>query len=361
MSAKSATAEKNSTTKEATTRSPAHAAHTPESSSNAFDFSMAQQSAGNLAVQLLFRSGVLQAKLTVSQPGDTDEEEADRVAGCIMRMPDPASTEPCPAWSAGAQPCPECPEQPPSQVQRKANGTAGPHQPSVASHVIGNLGAGHPLDKSTRAFFDPRFGYDFSQVRVHTDDQAAQSARRMQARAFTTGQDVVFGAGEFAPHTTKGRALLAHELAHTIQQSMSSRANANHELEVSPPEQASELEVETTVNVVGGVSRSSVATQHSVPVQLHRVSKPVIQRAWYDVFVEGAEWVGGKIEAGAEATWEGAQWVGGKIYQGGRWVLNTAEDKLKAAWQCTKRVGSSLLAPISLDIFNPPARFCWRK
>lgn len=74
------------------------------------------------------------------------------------------------------------------------------------------------LDGATRAFFEPRFGADLGQVRVHDDARAAQLARGVNARAFTVGRDIVFGAGEYAPGTAQGRRLIAHELAHTFQQ-----------------------------------------------------------------------------------------------------------------------------------------------
>ena len=80
---------------------------------------------------------------------------------------------------------------------------------------------GQPLDVDTRAFFEPRFGHDFSGVRVHTDTKAEESARAVRALAYTVGRDVVFGAGQYAPAASDGRRLLAHELAHTIQQSQS--------------------------------------------------------------------------------------------------------------------------------------------
>lgn len=79
-------------------------------------------------------------------------------------------------------------------------------------------GHGQPLSESVRAFFEPRFGYNFSQVRAHTDAEAAQSARAVNARAFTVGRDIIFGTGEFAPTTQAGKVLLAHELTHVLQQ-----------------------------------------------------------------------------------------------------------------------------------------------
>lgn len=77
---------------------------------------------------------------------------------------------------------------------------------------------GQPLDTSTRSFMEPRFGYDFSAVRVHTDARAAESARAVGAQAYTCGKRLVFDSGQYAPHTLDGRELLAHELAHAVQQ-----------------------------------------------------------------------------------------------------------------------------------------------
>jgi Domain of unknown function (DUF4157) len=78
---------------------------------------------------------------------------------------------------------------------------------------------GQPLDAAIRAYMEPRFGHDFSKVRVHSDARAAESARAVHARACTVGYDIVMGAGQFAPGTPAGQRLLAHELAHVVQQS----------------------------------------------------------------------------------------------------------------------------------------------
>jgi hypothetical protein len=77
---------------------------------------------------------------------------------------------------------------------------------------------GRPLDAETRASMDARFGHDFTKVRVHDDAEAAASAHDIGARAYTVGDDIVFGAGGFAPHTPDGQRLLAHELTHVVQQ-----------------------------------------------------------------------------------------------------------------------------------------------
>jgi outer membrane protein OmpA-like peptidoglycan-associated protein len=192
----------------------------------AFDVAMAPQMAGNLAVQQLFRAGAIQAKLAISQPGDPDEEEADRVADQVMRMakPTPISSSPgtiqrkCAACEAGGATCPKCEEE--EKLQRKEKpGHAPQTTPAIHSQIAALRGGGQPLPPSVRAFFEPRFGADFSQVRVHTDAAAQQSAQDVNANAYTAGQNIVFGTGRFAPETQEGRRLLAHELTHVVQQS----------------------------------------------------------------------------------------------------------------------------------------------
>ncbi len=94
-------------------------------------------------------------------------------------------------------------------------------RPSISSSLDKGLSdnSGQPLDAGTRAFMEPRFGHDFSGIRVYTDQRAADSAQSMNALAYTVGQDVVFGAGQYTPSTCQGQRLLAHELAHIVQQS----------------------------------------------------------------------------------------------------------------------------------------------
>jgi len=91
--------------------------------------------------------------------------------------------------------------------------------PSLESKIQSLKGGGQPLSENDRTFFEPRFSYDFSQVRLHSDVQAAESARALNAKAYTQGQDVVFGAGQYALGTSEGRRLMAHELTHVLQQS----------------------------------------------------------------------------------------------------------------------------------------------
>lgn len=274
-----------------------------------------QQTLGNQTVQRLLQAKVVQAKLKIGQPGDKYEQEADRVAEQVMRMPEPKTSQR--ATVGGQAPdmriqrlCPECEEevhrQPMEeeeeeetlqtkpladqitplvqrqiepeeeeeeeeeaslqakladgallqrqekepeeeeeepiqtklakgvQVQRREEEPEKEEEEPIQTKRIDNQtprgrsdladqirslkGSGQPLPQSTCDFFEPRFGHDFGQIRVHTDDQAAETARAVNARAFTVGRDVVFGAGQYKPGTEAGRQLIAHELTHTIQQ-----------------------------------------------------------------------------------------------------------------------------------------------
>jgi hypothetical protein len=95
---------------------------------------------------------------------------------------------------------------------------AGNASESVGSYLSTANGSGQPLSPVLRAYFEPRFGRDFSDVRIHTNHRAADSARSIDANAYTMGTNIVFGRGQHAPNTTTGRRLLAHELAHVVQQ-----------------------------------------------------------------------------------------------------------------------------------------------
>ncbi len=169
----------------------------------------------------------VQAKLTISQPGDRYEQEADRVADRVMAMPDPAGRQPEEEEEASAkllQRQPEEEEEEEETVSPKAQPGGVPQvAPEVAANIHSLRGGGRPLSPDTRAFFEPRFGHEFSRVRVHNDSKAADTATAVQAKAFTVGRDIVFGGGQYVPDSQGGRRLLAHELAHVVQQTNASR------------------------------------------------------------------------------------------------------------------------------------------
>ena len=152
----------------------------------------------------------LQSKLTVSKPADRFEQEADSVAGRAMESP-------APAFSAAQRGINGEPTQP-----KTTEGAGISNAPPVVDR--GLRAPGTPLDASTRAFMEPRFGHNFSQVRIHTSNAAELSARRLGARAYTLGQHLVFDAGQFAPGTSAGRSLIAHELTHVVQQASAGNA-----------------------------------------------------------------------------------------------------------------------------------------
>jgi len=170
-----------------------------------------------------------QPKLTVNTPGDAHEQEADRVADQVMRMRQGdapiVQRMPLTPVSGIMRKCAGCEEKEKEGVQRKETGdgdASGKAAPSVVSDVLSS-GSGRPMESGTRQFMESRFGQDFSQVRVHTDSRAAESASAIQARAYTSGRDVVFGSGEYQPGSTEGQRLLAHELVHVGQQGGGSR------------------------------------------------------------------------------------------------------------------------------------------
>lgn len=130
--------------------------------------------------------------------------------------------------------------------------------PSVVHEVLNS--PGQPLDVATRSFFEPRFHHDFSRVRVHTDALAAESARAVGAQAYTVGTDLAFAVGQFAPETSAGRRLLAHELAHTMQQN--SAFGLQGKFEISLPNDSSEAEADTIAeSIIDGKGRVQPATQ----------------------------------------------------------------------------------------------------
>jgi len=162
----------------------------------------------------------IQPKLAIGEPGDAFEQEADRVADQVMRMPDPlvnASSAPPRVQRKYAA----CEEEKKTKLHAKRDhsraSAATATAPSIVHEVLRS--PGQPLDEATRAFMEPRFGRDFGSVRVHADAKAGRAAQMLQARAFTVQNNIAFASCQYAPESHATHWLLAHELAHVMQQS----------------------------------------------------------------------------------------------------------------------------------------------
>lgn len=184
---------------------------------------MNDQIPGGLILQDARTVPGIQAKLAISQPNDLYEQEADRMAEQVMRMPaSPAPTQlqrkcACGGTAGPTGECEACALKRKALQRRATQSATESTAPPVVNQVLSS-GNGQPLDAATRAFMEPRFGTDFNQVRVHTGGQAAESAQSVSALAYTVGSDVVFGNGQYRPETSEGQKLLAHELTHVVQQ-----------------------------------------------------------------------------------------------------------------------------------------------
>lgn len=155
--------------------------------------------------------------MLVSRPGDSAERAADEAAERVLRG-ERISVAPV-AQPVIARKCSACEEEDrePAPVRRKArcdSSVAGPAPPAVAAALAA---PGRPLDPAVRAAFEPRFGASFADVRIHSDRAADTAARAVDAAAFTVGRRIAFAAGRYAPDTPAGQRLLAHELAHAVQ------------------------------------------------------------------------------------------------------------------------------------------------
>jgi len=172
---------------------------------------------------------VLQAKLTIGKANDPFEQEADRVAGEVMQMSDataisnlaPTARNVVQRKCGCSNDKPACDKCKKKQLSlKRSDGVSSSNTsseiPSSVHEVLS--GAGQPLDNASRTFMEPRFGYDFGQVRVHANSAAARSARELSALAFTVGNHIAFAAGQYRPGSAKTNRLLAHELAHVVQQ-----------------------------------------------------------------------------------------------------------------------------------------------
>jgi hypothetical protein len=203
---------------------------------------------------------MIRAKLKISQPNDKYEQEADRVAEQLMRMPEPQVQH---------HPEEEEKKKEEGSIRTKKNPGQTPEVTlDLESRIQALRGGGQPLPASTRAFFEPRFRCDFSQVRVHADARAADLACAVTGRAFTVGRDMFFGAGQYAPERVEGRILLAHELSHVVQQEKISSETENRILRVEA-ESGAEAAVETS-QMSPEKQTKAVTREHAAYLEVYR-------------------------------------------------------------------------------------------
>lgn len=190
-----------------------------------------QRSHGNQTVQRLmaeWSEPETRSEMRVGRPDDEYEREADRIAEQVMRMPEETAVQPVRVTQPAPRQTTPSPDSLLTREDEYRKVAANPKlQRDAAEPPSGTVPAevhkvlrmpGRPLDPVTRGFMEERFGHDFSRVRVYTGTTAERSARAVNARAYTVGNDVIFDAGRFSPRTQEGRRLIAHELTHVVQQ-----------------------------------------------------------------------------------------------------------------------------------------------
>jgi hypothetical protein len=222
----------------------------------------------------------------------------------------------CGQHTTGGAECDDCKKKNESSIQRRASSAGPAAVPPIVDEVLRS--PGQPLDTGTRAFFEPRFGRDFSQVRTHRDPQAGESAKAVNAHAYTVGNQIVFGPSQPKPETETGRRLMAHELAHVMQQG-GTQDGTDGPTRISDPAEQSERQAEAAGDQV---------MREATPSELFAPSDGVLQRDAADRKSSGKPG-GGKGEVEVRLAFEGKCPHPEKIAEaipGARTMLATAEN-----------------------------------
>ena len=172
----------------------------------------------------MLQTGAEKEPHRINQPGDVYEQEADLVAEQVLATP--THTD-----AGGAAP----------RIQRFVGQSNGQMGAAPASIDRALASPGRPLEPALRRDMEQRFGHDFSRVRVHSDMASEISARQVNAHAYTSGYDIVFGPGRFAPATPAGRRLLAHELTHVVQQTRDADGLQTNLIQRDGPQKAEDV------------------------------------------------------------------------------------------------------------------------
>ena len=233
------------------------------------DFAGLQRTIGNQAVLRMLGNSrpVIQTKLAINEPGDSFEQEADQVADRIMSAtPAPVVQRACSSCKEDEEvqrKCAECEEEDKLKRKPASSGSVSP-VPPIVHDVLRS--PGEPLDASARSYMESRFQTDFSHVRVHTDTRASESARAVNALAYTVGRNLVFSSGQYRPASSGGMKLLAHELTHVLQQGHgSSQSVPKSPLTIDGSGEAQAEQ--TAASVMAGRPVTKISSEHSQAVQ----------------------------------------------------------------------------------------------
>ncbi|MBB4804826.1 hypothetical protein HNP38_000098 [Chryseobacterium defluvii] len=188
-----------------------------------------------------FFKPAIQKKLSVGSADDSYEAEADRVADQVMKMQG-SSSQPAHTGALLQRKCAACEQEEKLQmkpltesitplIQRSSSESGGVAPDPMESQINSGKGGGNRMDAETESFMESRFSADFSNVKIHTGNEAVQMSRELSAQAFTVGNDIYFNEGKYDPNSDHGKHLLAHELTHTIQQGNRIQAKSEHRIQ----------------------------------------------------------------------------------------------------------------------------------
>jgi uncharacterized protein DUF4157/pretoxin HINT domain-containing protein len=264
----------------------------------------------------------VQAKLTIGEPGDKYEQEADTVADRVMRMPESTSITEEP--TVEAQPAEQGHDEDNNSVMAQSENGQLQASPDLQEQLSNSKGNGTPLPKDSRSFFESALGADLGNVRIHTGSDAIAMNKNLGAHAFTHGSDIYFNAGKYDPSSPSGQHLLVHELAHTVQQ---------------------------------GGSTLRAKTQGQTPEHVHsQTDTPSIQAAWYnfdipftdyqfDPSIEGIKTAAGLVKDTAVA---GVEWIFDEIKS----LINSGLAWLREQWNAIQAFASSVWESLKRSFTN---------
>jgi len=216
-----------------------------------------------------------QAKLTINNPGDRYEQEADAVADKIVGLSH-SSSDALISDNSGMnvsrildadiqKKCAECEEE--EQIQMKGYYQGGKLEPEIENNIQSAKGGGENMNTATQSWMESQFGHRFGGVKVHNDGNSDQLNRKLNSRAFTTGSSIFFKSGEYNPGSKEGKKLLAHELTHVVQQSKGEKT-IQRTVELRPPGRGEASAFERRQEIVDRLNALSNAVTYSLNGQV---------------------------------------------------------------------------------------------